>query len=83
MKAQSRAEILRLLETHGLQPRKALGQHFLADPNIVDKIIGAAGLTPDSRVVEIGAGTGTLTRGLAAAAGRVVAYEVDPRLRPV
>jgi 16S rRNA (adenine1518-N6/adenine1519-N6)-dimethyltransferase len=83
MSAQTRGDVLGLLERHGLHPRKILGQHFLADPNITRKIVAAAGIGPESRVLEIGAGTGTLTRELAAAGARVLAYEIDEGLRPL
>jgi 16S rRNA (adenine1518-N6/adenine1519-N6)-dimethyltransferase len=83
MSAQGRGEIRRLLATHELRPRKHLGQHFLADPNIVDRIVDVAGIDASSQVVEIGAGTGTLTRSLAATGATVVAYEIDENLRPV
>jgi 16S rRNA (adenine1518-N6/adenine1519-N6)-dimethyltransferase len=66
-----------------VHPRKELGQHFLVDPNVVRRIVGVSGVGPGDRVIEIGAGAGTLTRGLAAAGARVVAYEIDRRLRPV
>ncbi len=78
-----RAATAHLLAAHGVRPRRDLGQHFLADPNLVRKIVTAAGVWPGDRVLEIGAGAGTLTRGLAAAGARVLAYEVDTRLRPV
>ncbi len=78
-----RAATVRLLAAHGVRPRKELGQHFLADPNLVRKIVLAAEVWPGDRVLEIGAGAGTLTRGLAATGATVLAYEVDPRLRPV
>jgi 16S rRNA (adenine1518-N6/adenine1519-N6)-dimethyltransferase len=80
---QSRGEIIALLERHGVAPRKRLGQHFLADPNIVRRIVATAGVGPGSRVVEIGAGTGTLTAALCATGAVVVAYEVDEGLRPL
>jgi 16S rRNA (adenine1518-N6/adenine1519-N6)-dimethyltransferase len=83
MTAQSRSEIVGLLERHGLAPLHRLGQHFLADANITRKIVDLAEVGPGSRVVEVGAGTGTLTRALAAAGAHVVAYEVDRGLRPV
>lgn len=83
MTAQGRGEIRRLLTAHGLRPRKRLGQHFLADPNVVDRIVRTAAVGPDHQVVEIGAGTGTLTRALAATGARVVAYEIDEGLRPI
>ncbi len=72
-----------MLARHDLAARKRLGQHFLADPNIVDKIVGLVGGTPGDRVLEVGVGTATLTCALAAAGYRVLGYEVDPRLRPI
>ncbi|HEY6628536.1 MAG TPA: 16S rRNA (adenine(1518)-N(6)/adenine(1519)-N(6))-dimethyltransferase RsmA [Acidimicrobiia bacterium] len=83
MKAQTRSEIVDLLERHGLTPTHHLGQNFLADSNITRKIVDLAGLHPGDRVVEVGAGTGTLTRALAATGSQVVAYEVDSKLAPV
>ena len=83
MSPQTRAEIAHLLERHGLSPVHHLGQNFLADANITRKIVTVAGIEPGARVLEIGAGTGTLTRALAYAGARVVAYEVDAGLAPV
>src|SRR5690606_29049729 len=57
--------------------------HFLADPNLIDKVVATAEVAEGDRVVEVGAGTGALTSALAAAGARVVAYEIDPRLRPI
>lgn len=81
--AQGRAEVTGLLRRHGLEPRRRLGQHFLVDPNIVRKIVAAARIQPGDHVLEVGAGTGTLTAALAGAGARVLAFEVDERLRPV
>ena len=83
MTAQIRSQMVDLLQRHGIRPRKALGQHFLADSNITRKIVGIAGVGPGDRVVEIGPGTGTLTAALAATGARVVAYEIDSALQPV
>jgi 16S rRNA (adenine1518-N6/adenine1519-N6)-dimethyltransferase len=58
------------------------GQNFLTDPNLVRRIVDVANVTGRD-VVEIGAGTGTLTLALAAVARRVVAYEIDLGLVPV
>jgi 16S rRNA (adenine1518-N6/adenine1519-N6)-dimethyltransferase len=63
-----------------VSPRKALGQHFLRDRNIIRRIVEGAELSVDENVVEIGAGTGELTAELAARAGRVWAVEVDEDL---
>ena len=81
--ALGRAATLRLLERHGIRPRKALGQHFLVDPNTTSKIVEIAGVGDGDRVIEIGAGIGTLTRALASTGATVTAFEVDERLRPV
>ncbi|HZQ11167.1 MAG TPA: 16S rRNA (adenine(1518)-N(6)/adenine(1519)-N(6))-dimethyltransferase RsmA [Anaerolineae bacterium] len=61
-------------------PRKRFGQHFLADRNIVNKIVRTAELEPSSVVLEIGPGLGHLTRALAQAGAQVVAVEVDREL---
>ncbi len=81
--AQGRAAIRTLLDKHGHRPNKQLGQHFLADPNTIERIVALAEIGPGDRVVEVGAGTGTLTLALAATGAAVVAYEVDEHLRPV
>lgn len=67
-----------LLKKYNLQPRKGLGQNFLVDPHHLAKIVEIAELTPADTVLEIGPGPGTLTRLLAAAAGQVIAVELDP-----
>jgi 16S rRNA (adenine1518-N6/adenine1519-N6)-dimethyltransferase len=83
VKAQTRSEIASLLDKYGLSPVHRLGQHFLADGNITRKIVAAAEIEPGDKVVEVGAGTGTLTVALANAGASVVAYEIDARLSPV
>ena len=60
--------------------RRALGQHFLADVGVADRIVDAVGATPADLVCEIGAGPGVLTGRLAARAGRLLALEIDPAL---
>jgi 16S rRNA (adenine1518-N6/adenine1519-N6)-dimethyltransferase len=79
---QARSDIRALLSEHGHQPNKNYGQNFLADPNIVRKIASIAGID-GRKVVEIGAGTGTLTAALAERADHVVAYEIDRHLMPI
>jgi 16S rRNA (adenine1518-N6/adenine1519-N6)-dimethyltransferase len=66
-----------LLDKYDLRPRKGLGQHFLADPNILRKIVEAAELSSEDVVLEVGPGLGTLTWWLAQAVGRVIAVELD------
>lgn len=60
--------------------RKSLGQHFLADPRIANRILAAAEPDGSDTVLEIGPGPGVLTRRLVEHAGRVVAVELDQRL---
>ncbi len=66
-----------MLAKYGLAPSKQRGQSFLADPNVIRKVVSAAGLGPEDVVVEIGPGFGALTFGLAEAARHVVAVELD------
>lgn len=70
----------RLMERHGIRPDTELGQHFLLDENLVDLAIRMADVGPDDVVLEIGAGLGTLTAGLARTARVVHAMEIDPRM---
>ncbi len=62
--------------------RHALGQHFLTNPGMLRKIVGAIDPKPDDVIIEIGAGKGVLTVALAERASRVVAIEKDERLIP-
>jgi 16S rRNA (adenine1518-N6/adenine1519-N6)-dimethyltransferase len=62
--------------------RHALGQHFLASPAVLRKIVGAIEPKAGEVIVEIGAGRGVLTASLAEKAGRVIAVEKDDRLVP-
>jgi len=71
-----------LLRRHGIRPNKRFGQHFLLDGTRLQSIVDVAELPPASRVLEIGAGVGTLTWHLARAGHRVVAVELDRRLAP-
>ncbi len=72
-----------LLRAHGLRPQKRLGQNFLCDRNSLDKIAAAGNLTPDTAVLEIGAGLGALTITLAQRAARVTTIEIDTALIPI
>ena len=60
--------------------KKRLGQHFLSDANILNRIVDAAELSRGAVVLEVGPGRGALTEVLAARGARVVAVEVDPEL---
>jgi len=67
-----------ILRTHGIRPRKRLGQSFLQDLNIANKIVDFADIQTGETVVEIGAGLGIMTGLMAAKARRVIALEIDP-----
>jgi 16S rRNA (adenine1518-N6/adenine1519-N6)-dimethyltransferase len=62
---------------------RALGQHFLADPNTAARIVRLAGVEPGDAVLEIGPGVGSLTVALARAGASVTALELDRSLLPV
>jgi len=66
-----------------IRPKKALGQNFLTDRNVLSRIVDAVELAPDDRVLEVGPGQGALTRLLAAQAAQVVAVELDRQLVPL
>lgn len=69
-----------VIERHGLRAKKSLGQHFLLDLNLTDRIARAAGNLSEVTVFEVGPGPGGLTRSLLAAGAReVIAVERDSR----
>jgi 16S rRNA (adenine1518-N6/adenine1519-N6)-dimethyltransferase len=72
-----------LLNRHGLSPKKSLGQNFLVDPRVQERIVAAAEIRDTEVVVEIGAGLGALTTRLAEVAKRVIAIDRDAQLANV
>ncbi len=72
-----------LLEAYGLATKHSLGQNFLVNNRVIEKIMDLAELAPDERVLEVGPGIGTLTLALLSEAGRVVSVEMDRELEPV
>jgi 16S rRNA (adenine1518-N6/adenine1519-N6)-dimethyltransferase len=69
-----------VIARHGLAARRSLGQHFLLDMNLTQRIAGSAGQLTNTTVIEIGPGPGGLTRALLdAGAKKIVAVERDPR----
>ena len=66
-----------LLSKYQTRPNKIMGQNFLIDKNVLDKIVQTAGLKPTDIVLEIGPGIGTLTQELATRAKQVVSIEKD------
>ena len=79
----TRGDIQQLLREHQLKPSRALGQNFLADPNTVRRIARLAAVGPGDRVIEVGAGLGSLTLGLAETGAAVTAVETDRYLVPI
>jgi 16S rRNA (adenine1518-N6/adenine1519-N6)-dimethyltransferase len=79
----TRAQVVDLLARVGRHPSRALGQNFVVDPNTVRRIARLAGVGPGDRVVEIGAGLGSLTLALAETGAEVTAVEVDRHLVPL
>ncbi len=76
------AYIRSLCARHGIRAKKALGQNFLQDASVLDRIVDAA-MPEGSGILEIGPGLGTLTRALAPRARKVLAVELDRDLLPV
>ncbi len=72
-----------ILRKYQFRMQKKYGQNFLIDGNILTKIVGAAQITEEDCVLEIGPGIGTMTQYLAEAAGRVIAVEIDRELIPI
>jgi len=83
MSLLTRNDIQQLLREHQLKPSRALGQNFLADPNTVRRIARLAAVGPGDHVVEVGAGLGSLTLGLAETGAAVSAVGTDRYLSPV
>lgn len=79
----TRTRINEILNAHGIEPHRGLGQNFVADPNTVRRIARLADVGPGDRVVEIGPGLGSLTLALSDTGAHVVAVEADTRLLPV
>jgi 16S rRNA (adenine1518-N6/adenine1519-N6)-dimethyltransferase len=74
------ASIRKELSEHGLFPWKRLGQHFLVDLNILNKVIRAARVGKEDVVVEVGPGLGGMTLALAREVKKVIAIEIDRKL---
>jgi len=72
-----------LLDSHGFNFSKSMGQNFLIDPNIPKKIVRNSGIDRGSGVLEIGPGVGALTALLSEEAGKVTAVELDTKLLPI
>lgn len=72
-----------ILAQYGLRPQKRLGQHFLIDRTVLQRLLAAAEISSTDTVVEVGAGIGTITVELAKKAKEVYAVEIDKNLIPI
>ena len=72
-----------ILKKHGFIFKKSLGQNFLIDANILNRIVDGAGVNGNVGVIEIGPGIGSLTEALAKKAKKVISFEIDGRLLPI
>jgi len=73
----------RIIREFGIRSRKSLGQNFLIDENILQKIVELADVRPDDYVLEIGPGPGSLTKYLVQKAKKVIAIEIEPEFARV
>lgn len=72
-----------ILDKYGFSFKKSLGQNFLIDTNILNRIVDHANLTETSAAIEVGPGIGALTEQLARRSKKVMAFEIDQRLLPI
>jgi len=72
--------VRKILRDYGVRPKKSLGQSFLEDKNIMQRIILISDIREDDTVVEIGAGVGIMTELIAQKARKVIALDIDPRM---
>ncbi|MGL4797088.1 MAG: 16S rRNA (adenine(1518)-N(6)/adenine(1519)-N(6))-dimethyltransferase RsmA [Paraclostridium sp.] len=72
-----------VVDKHGFKFSKSLGQNFLIDNNVIDRILGGARLGEGDKIIEVGPGIGTLTREMGKVADKVVAIEIDKTLIPI
>lgn len=83
MNLTSAPQIKSLLAEYGLRPKKRLGQNFLIDRNVLNRLLEAADASPDKNVLEIGPGLGVVTHELAARGANVICIEADKDFQPI
>ena len=74
--------LINQLTNNKINPNIAIGQHFLVDETIVNRLVETASITKDDVVIEVGAGTGIVTEKLLQKAKLVYAYEIDQQFAP-
>ena len=72
-----------VVQKHNFKFSKSLGQNFLIDDNVIDRILAGARLSEGDKIIEVGPGIGTLTREMCKVADKVVAIEIDKTLIPI
>ena len=83
MKLYAPSTIADIKQRHNFQLSKSLGQNFITDKSVIDKIVDGSGAGENDLVIEIGPGIGVLTAEAAETAARVVAIEIDKKLIPI
>lgn len=83
MKLYAPSTIEAIKEKHRFQLSKSLGQNFITDKNVIERIVEGAGPTENDLVIEIGPGIGVLTAEAAQQAAKVIAIEIDSKLIPI
>lgn len=77
------ADFKRKLNNYNFTLKKAFGQNFISDSELLSEIVASSGIIKKDNVLEIGCGAGTLTRELARVVNKVVGYEIDKSLEPL
>ena len=72
-----------IVNKHNFKFSKSLGQNFLIDDNVIDKILAGSRLSETDKIIEVGPGIGTLTREMGKTAQNAVAIEIDKSLIPI
>ena len=83
MKLSGKSELMSVLNKYNFSFSKSLGQNFLIDQHILNKIVSRSGINENTNVLEVGPGAGTLTRELCLKAKKVTAVEIDKALIPI
>jgi len=76
----NKAQLIQFLRANEIWAKRTMGQNFLVDSEVLDKIIVAADISPSDVILEIGPGLGVLTEGLSEKAGKIIAIEKDDKL---